>query len=187
MDAIIDIDYFFGEIFIPAKQQQTELINDFIDKYQDKYLQEVLGYSFYKSFADGMEAETPASKWTDIIDGAEYTDANGKTQKWAGLANDLKVSPIANYVYFWFTRNGASTTTQSGEKTPGQAGGINTGGYMKQVRAWNEMVDMNIKLYDFLTNKKSGDTKVYADFETYHIFDCEGFVYNELYRKTSML
>lgn len=84
---LIDRTYFVGELNIPNTSQaaigsQADL---FIEQYEDQLLTEVLGYSFYKSFKAGMQEVPVAQKWTDIIEGVEYTDINSKVRFWKGL------------------------------------------------------------------------------------------------------
>lgn len=77
-----------------------------------------------------------------------------------GHDGSTKVSPIANYVWYWADRDGTNYTTSMGEADLNFSRAAN--GYMadkrikqqsntnKQVRAWNGMVQMNQKVYDFI-------------------------------------
>jgi hypothetical protein len=164
----IDSSYFVGELNIAQLGQRTVQIklDLFISKREPEYLKTVLGFELYKAFNEGLEVDPIATKWTDLRDGADYTDASGLLQHWDGFVNDELSSPIANYVYYWFTRDNASKTTATAEKEDKTEGTVNVGPAMKQARAWNEMVCMNYKLHQFLKYKKTeaGDT-VYTEFK----------------------
>ena len=164
---IIDKTYFIGEINIPGLQStdvQAKL-NVFINKYESEYLELALGYSFAKLFAAGLAADTPPTKWTDLKDGAEYENADGITKKWKGLSNSMKNSPIANYVYYWHTRDNATYTAPMGEVKGKSENSVSTSGAIKQMRAYNAMVDMTRSLHEFLLCKKASSVLVYTEFK----------------------
>lgn len=72
-----------------------------------------------------------------------------------------KQSLIANYVYYWFMRNNASTTTATGETANTSENSTLTGPAVKQARAWNEMIDRIYECWHFLQNKRT----VYTDWD----------------------
>lgn len=87
---IINASYFVGEINIPNTDSGPilERVNFFIQKYEPEFLTDLLGYPLYKAFITGISVvppAVPASRFTDIIFGAEYTDRNGIPRKWKGL------------------------------------------------------------------------------------------------------
>lgn len=85
--ALIDRTYFVGEINIPNTNQAAigSQVDLFIQQYEDRFLNEVLGYTLYKALKAGMQVVPVAQKWTDLIEGVEYTDTADKTRKWQGL------------------------------------------------------------------------------------------------------
>jgi hypothetical protein len=143
-----------------------ETLSLFISKRETEYLQKALGYAFSKLFKDGLDADEVAERWTDLRDGAEYTNCNGIVKKWEGFTNDEKLSPIANYVYYWYQRDNVSFTATVGEVASKTENAKSVSPYNKMFRAWNEMVDLTRGLYDFLLNKKDDDgAKVYTEFK----------------------
>jgi hypothetical protein len=84
---LIDRTYFVGELNIPNTNQAAigSQVDLFIEQYEDQLLNEVLGYSLYKAFKAGMQEVTVDQKWTDLIEGVEYTDVNSKVRFWKGL------------------------------------------------------------------------------------------------------
>ncbi|MBS1988751.1 hypothetical protein JST56_07235 [Candidatus Dependentiae bacterium] len=139
----------------------------FITKYEQKYLNGVLGYAFSKLFTDGLAADPVEDRWTKLKEGDSYVDANGVTQQWTGFITIDEANPIVNYVYYWFTRDNASKTTPTGEREDEENGAVNVSGASKQSRGWNEMVQLNCALHDFLLNKKDvNGILVYPEFTT---------------------
>lgn len=85
--SLIDRTYFVGELSIPNTSQAAigSAVDLFIEQYEDKLLNEVLGYTLYKALKAGLQDAPVAQKWTDLIEGVEYTDLANKTRKWQGL------------------------------------------------------------------------------------------------------
>lgn len=85
--ALIDRTYFVGELSIPNTSQAAigSAVDLFIEQYEEKLLTEVLGYTLYKALKAGLQVVPVAQKWTDLIEGVEYTDLATKTRFWKGL------------------------------------------------------------------------------------------------------
>lgn len=168
MDSLIDTSYFIGDINIAQLGQRAVInrVEQYIAKYEAAYLLKVLGYAFSKLFNEGRDVAEPEERWYKLINGDEYTNEQDITSKWEGFTNDALISPIANYVYYWYTRDNASQTTASGEKSDSIKESVNVGPAMKQMRAWNEMVRLNRELYSFLINKKDdAGNRLYPEFD----------------------
>lgn len=177
---LIDKTYFEdADLLIPGLEKPTQIrkVNELIDKYEPDFLKGLLGYGFYSEFMAGLatvdDNDEPAipARWTDLRDGAEYTDASGVLRKWEGFCNDQWRSPVANYVYFYFLRYNGVTTTVSGEKASSSDKSTNHSSYNKQIKAWNEMVRMNHTVIDFLLNKKADGELVYPEFKLEELGD----------------
>lgn len=84
---LIDRTYFIGDLNIPNTSNAAvgSLLDWFIEKYEEKFLNDVLGYDLHKAFKAGMEEDPVPQKWTDLIEGVEYTDLQDKTRFWKGL------------------------------------------------------------------------------------------------------
>lgn len=85
--SLIDRTYFVGELNIPNTSQAAigSAVDLFIERYEDLFLNEVLGYTLYKALKAGLQVAPIAQKWTDLIEGIEYTDLANKTRFWKGL------------------------------------------------------------------------------------------------------
>jgi hypothetical protein len=86
---LIDRTYFVGELNIPNTSQASisSLTDLFIEKYEDEWLREVLGYTLYKALKAGLQVLPVAQKWTDLIEGVEYMNLSSKAKFWKGLVS----------------------------------------------------------------------------------------------------
>lgn len=76
----------------------------------------------------------------------------------------VKKSPIANYVYWHWLQNEATSTTGTGEKVADNQNSVNASPGNKMIRAWNQMVKWNWDLIEFLLS--NGD--VYPQFQNHY-------------------
>lgn len=115
----------------PTNEGIAHRIESFIEQYEPEYLCKLLGEKLYEDFLDNGDS----ALWEEFK-GMLVTD-NGIT----------KVSPIANYVYFFLVRNGQDTATVNGVRKDGEN---LVSPQRKMVWAWNDMVQRNRKLYKWL-------------------------------------
>jgi hypothetical protein len=151
--ALIDRTYFVGGLNIPGTQrpEASEVLNGFIAQYEVQYLREAMGYPLAKLFLAAVAAGTPlAQRYTDILEGKEYTDTAGNTQLWGGLVNAEKQSPLAYITYFYYMRNAVSTTATVGEVKSTGENSKSTSPYTKLMLALNTMVTMTGQLRGML-------------------------------------
>jgi hypothetical protein len=147
---LIDASYFTAEINIPNadKPEVSELIDTFIEKYEKRFLHELLGHGLYTDFIAGVAVKpVPDAIWTDLKNGTNYT-YNQRTYNYPGIKN-----AIANYVYYWYMRNNATETTGIGEVVNKAENAVRVSPSIKMSRAWNEMVTDVWKLVSFLDTK----------------------------------
>lgn len=147
---LIDASYFIGELDIPNTDSLPvqENLQIFINKYEVKFLKMLLGNVLYAEYIAGSTL-VPVEPATDPV---TYEPI---PQKWIDLQNQLrdvttKVSPIANFIYFYFVRD--KTIYNSGTGTQ-QAEGENStkaDSKIKTVRAWNEMNELCFEIHKFL-------------------------------------
>lgn len=114
-------------------------LQSFIDKYEEKFLKSLLGNVLYQDFISGLAVvPTVDPKWISLRD--EF---------------DLK-QMIVCYVYYWYIQNNITLTAGTGEVKPNNENSVAAQSWDKQVKSWNEMVDI-VRLFDL-------DTVVYPDF-----------------------
>lgn len=128
MGLIIDTTYFEnGNIYIPNNKDVTAEPTDsptvvtelefFIDKYERKLLLNALGVTLYDELVVALgklpfttgATETADQKWIDLVNGKNYTNANGNVKRWDGLVGYNKQSLIAFYIFTEYLRNDNET------------------------------------------------------------------------------
>lgn len=139
---LIDSTYLWGELYVAQKSQQpvAENITMYINKYEVAFLTSLLGATLYEEMLVGLAVmPTPDAKWTTLRDKL--------------LNNTTKVSPIANYVWYWIKRRAVSQATGMGEVKPEGENGVIVSPVMQMTRAWNEMVELNISFYEWFNTQ----------------------------------
>lgn len=149
---LINEEYFKGEIVIPnlnsigngissqIASSNLELLLFFIDKYEKRFLVSLLGRDRADEFYKEIEKGELSGKWLDL--------------KNRLVDETLKISPIANYVYYWYRRCNVSVTTDIGEMETDSDNSVRVSPALKMCRAWNEMVDWVIDIQKWM--KTSG-------------------------------
>lgn len=172
---IIDRSYFYGNLAVAQLNEASvqKSADRFIAQYEEEYLESILGYEFKKLYDAGIVANDQIYK--DIRDGKEYqSNAIGKLYKWKGLSfgtAPIKFSPIANYVYWKYMSFNQTFTTGSGDKVAQTGIATHVGSSQKMIYAWNEMVDWNLVLRDFLLSNND----VYPTYVDQLYYGCELF------------
>lgn len=144
---IIDGSYFTGVLSLGiiwnidddsiTRNAERDNLQSYIDLYEKKYLRMVLGKSMSREFIEY------------ILSGDNDVD------KWEKLKEKLSnkgYSPVANYVYFHYVRRCVIKQTPVG--TVYASGDEKANPNILLVSAWNDMVQMNKDLYDFLESDK---------------------------------
>ena len=135
----IDVTYFFDEINIPqiAQPEVSEQVSSFIKKYENKFLLNYFGYDLKKEIEDNPTDPIIGK----IINGTTVTK-NDDTLVWVGLQNDDKVSPIANYVFYYFLEDKKSSFQEVGEIASKAENAMIVSADYRLSFAWNEMVEL---------------------------------------------
>ena len=146
---IVDDTYFVGQLTI-AQLSQAWVAEDFDTQrtiLERNYLTAILGQQLAADFLAGIDVEPMEAKWSNLLNGVDGI--------WGGFKNDLKTSPIANYIYYHYNLNLYSNSTGSGEVIPQNENSQRIFNYSKLCKVWNEMVDMNFKLQNYLNKSIS--------------------------------
>ena len=160
--ALIDYTYFQERLIaIPnlSREEITARLNSYINFKEDEYLSKVLGYEMKTEFEAAI-AGTPAQKWIDLRDGAEFS-YNGNLYKWTGFLNDLKDSPIAYYVYYWMIKEDNTLLTGTGTAITKNENSDRVTPLIKLVDSYVYMADKNRLLKAFI-EANSSDYPSYA-------------------------
>lgn len=135
----IDTTYFRADLFLPNKGTSSviESLDSFIERYEKDYIYKLLGPTLGDAFIAGLQATPPiASQWVALQN--KLVDSTTKT------------SPIINYVYTFVLLDRMSITTGTGESKSKNENSIPASSIGRQVDAWNQMVDMNELIYEFV-------------------------------------
>jgi len=128
-----------------VKDTDVSFINDHINFYEPKFLIKVLGKPLYERL---LEEITPIEEEIE-------EDNIWNTLKSKIVNTDLKVSPIANYVYFYAIANLTEKTTRQGAVLSKNETSTILSCVAKQVSAWNDMVDQLIEFYAWLDENRA--------------------------------
>lgn len=165
---ILDGTYFQGELYLPLIKNKEEVeglaemmqtigentLEWFIAKYETEFLKKILGEKLYSNFIAGLKVDPIDPKWEALKDSLFIKDER------------FSFSPAANYVYFYVTVNGKTSTTLKGEVLEEQSYAKAVTNGDKLVKPWNEMCRQISKFYcDFLF-ANWGTYKEYADIRT---------------------
>lgn len=165
--SLIDATYFIRNITIPnidaARPNSAvnlDRLNSFILKYEPECLINILGYSLYKA----LLTET-SQRMTDLIYGAEYEDCIGDTVKWDGLIQpSVKISLIANYIYYYYTEAFATQSTGVNTQLPKGENAVPYSPGDKMLYAWNFFSEHANELYSFLWSNNKVTPFTYPEF-----------------------
>lgn len=184
MANLIDITYFYNHLLVAQKSDATviETIDLLISELEPKILGDLLGYELYKAYKAGIAVlPTPDAKWTNLRDGVEYTNRQNRLTKYRGfkfVEGTAKKSFIANYVYWHYMEIGETDTTGTGEKKSDNVNAVNASPVAKQVKAWNEMVDMIYELIEYLLT----NVDTYPEFQLHY-----GYIPRDIVKKQNVL
>lgn len=162
--SLIDETYFVGELNIPNTSTVAilERLHVFIEKYEQQFLQDLLGYELWKLLDTQITQEeenspaTPLPRLDTLLNGSEYTDQAGKLRHWRGLVfNDgTPRSPIANFVYWHWMKDQATQTTGLGEAATQAQNATLVSPTGKMIAAWNDMRKQIAHLHYFLQSNQ---------------------------------
>jgi hypothetical protein len=143
---IIDATYFIGEIYIAqlGQPEVLESVNRFIAKYEKKFMREFFGYELSEKIY--LENETPTDPNIALILNGALITYEGKTFEWVGLKNAAKISPIANYVFFYYTEDLLTNQSGIGQTFNRAENAEVVSPDSKLAFIWNEMIEMLLPL-----------------------------------------
>lgn len=156
--AFTDYTYYQKRLLaIPnLRDEVLDNLNDFIDIYEDEYLNKMLGIKLKNQFLAGLEETTIEDKWTNLLEGYEF-EIGGIIYKWNGFQSSKKVSPIANYVFCHFVEQNQNLYTGIGTVIPNAENGNVITPQYRLSAVWSEMAKMNIELVNFLYEFEGSD------------------------------
>lgn len=128
---IIDSSYFTGALKIAqlGQAEVEEELNTCIEQHETEFLQKALGYELSMSFINGLQENVINEKWSNLLNGVEFTNVYGRKQKWFGFAGS----------------NSSGVIVLNVERAPlfihaGEDDGFDVGGYKyenPELKNWN--------------------------------------------------
>lgn len=103
----ITVSNFTGWVKIVANQFKEDQLELYITQFREQYLRRIVGAGAYQD----IEQQT-RQKWTDLLNGVNYIDADGKRQYLNGLTN-----PLIYFIYFEYVRDNFTPTQPGKVKT----------------------------------------------------------------------
>ena len=196
MASIINIDYFKGTRYYIPNHLDTNInttLLEFIQRYEDEYLELLLGYELFKLFkANTNVANDPAvanAPYDKLLKGGEFTASCGGLKKWRGFlgyeqaTNDYTYSQIANYVYYNWMHQHSSLVAGVGAYFGETEKGVRTNPMRQMVKAWNEMVDLNFLFHEYMEAEGKTDFPKYRGFNSASLSLCCKMTGNDLFIK----
>lgn len=150
MPNLISSANFVGDVMLPnvvGTTPQATQLTTFITKHEHRYLKDILGVELYELFQAGLLATD--ADYEAIRDGETFTDRDSIVREWLGL-NGVGTSPITNYVYYQVMKYSVSQTQGIGESMSAVENGTRASSSPKMVEAWNQMVEWNWTLHEYL-------------------------------------
>lgn len=149
---LIDKSYFIGELNIPNVDylDGESMLTDLLQDTEPKFLQSLMGYDLFKQFTAGILVDPMLQKWADIKNGVEFSGFDGRLKNWKGLVNDDKKSPLAYYTFYQYMKRTVTQTAAMGEVRTKNENSELVAPAPKMARIWNQMVEQNILLREFL-------------------------------------
>jgi len=140
----LDVNYFYGPLTIPQVTDQAVARNlaYYFATYEIPFLKLLLGEALYNAYNAGLAEVTPAAKWTALQ--SEIYNVVGS------IPNQIKVSVVANYVYWFYMRDMVTQSTGSGEKIAAAENATNASSVQKVKLAWNMMAKRNREIHAWL-------------------------------------
>lgn len=140
--SLIDHTFFHSELVIPniaisdsttgqgfiINSVTNKTVQEFINKYEAEFLRKLLGKELRNAFLKGLKTQPADKLW--------------ETLRELLIDTENRISPIANYVYYWYKRDETTFSTGIGDVKPTQSDAINSNSSRKMVKAYNDMCDL---------------------------------------------
>jgi hypothetical protein len=140
--AIIDSTYFHDQLNIPNINSTTDLGDElraelvrYINVFEPQFLKLLFGNDFYDLFIQGIEND----------------EARMLTLKSKFIDEDLLLSPIANYVFFYY----AKVKKEMVFGVRDDAGNYTLNGVNHLTEVWNDLSEKSLLIYEFLKDNRS--------------------------------
>lgn len=139
---------FVGDIHVSQNAYKTAELQYYINSYEEAILRCALGDWLYNELYTNYTSVL--AKWTELINGKNYTDSYGKTCIYRGIKQSIK------YLAYWEIMNIYGTTSLSGglsEAENSNSTKLDESRFYKQLNVkWNFGVDYYYQLIKFIND-----------------------------------
>ncbi len=165
--SLIDASYFVKKLNIPNTDSPeiAEAVTSYINQFEPMFLQRLFGYPLYSAY----KAHSADARFTDILNGKEYTNLNGYLNKWNGLIEVLVPAPtppattpvaqkqsiIANFVYYHYRIENVTQFSGIGEMLMFGENANAVSPRRRLATVWNEMSNVVKQFIQFLDANQS--------------------------------
>jgi hypothetical protein len=169
---ITNFRFFTGQISLPntnIDMSEGEELKQMIVDLEPKFLTALLGFefadTFYSILIDGTNAlgdpvlDSAYSGYdhiSKILDGGDFIDKLNRKNYWVGFKK-IGANAIANYIYCNMIAKRMSNSTSLGERAMEAENARIADLKPKYIRAWNEMVEWNWILDNYITYWQAND------------------------------
>jgi hypothetical protein len=160
MDNLVTKTDMVGTLKLSLHDNVLTDFNSIVTEYQESYLKKLLGDYLYYTFINAIDSGTPAQKWLDLRDGANFNVTNLSETlilKWLGLKNMLKY-----FMFYFYSENSQSVNTVVGEAKKKNLNSNFSSPDMKMITAFNKGRDLYGINFSSLRNSLTYDP-IYAD------------------------
>jgi len=154
---VINKASFVGWNKITGNQFREDKLLEYITLFEQEYMRMILGDSAFLE----IEADTlPRPKWTDLMNGVDYTNLDGDNKRNTGITDQL-----IKFIYFEFIRDNFASTQVGKVKSSNENSVILTGDevgsvvrarYNSAVRALHESIFLFLENYEQIDEPVTG-------------------------------
>jgi hypothetical protein len=139
--ATITAEYFIGKILIPniSETDNASLANaDDLAYFIALYLRKLLGNDLFDDYSAGIAEDPKPAKWKALEDEIYWS------------VGTVKLSPVANYIFFHFWRNRVTVPGANGDITPTYENAVYANADRRLVEAWNQMAEWSAEIMEWI-------------------------------------
>jgi len=154
---VINATSFIGWNKITGNQFRDDKLLEYITLFEEEYMRMILGDG---AFLEIEGDAVPLQKWTDLMDGVDYTNLDGDKKRNTGITDQL-----IKFIYFEFIRDNFASTQVGKVKssnensvllTGDEVGAVVRARYNSAVRALHESIFLFLENYEQIDEPITG-------------------------------
>ena len=154
---VINKDSFKGWLRVSGNQSREDKLLEYITLFEEEYMRRILGDGAFLEIEGDL---VPLQKWTDIMDGVDYTNTDGDNKRNTGITDQL-----IKFIYFEFIRDNFASSQVGKVKamnensvilTGDEVGAVVRARYNSAVRALHESIFLFLENYEQIDEPITG-------------------------------